>query len=77
MVIGGSRTDVLDRIQEALEAEANVISPFVPGRVKAEFKSGDDPVMEADRAVNRMLREMLLRDGEGWLSEETRPGNGG
>ena len=26
---------------------------------------------EADRAVDAVLRQNLLRDGEGWLSEET------
>jgi len=68
----GSRTDFsLDRIREALEAAASVMSGFVPGKVKADFKSGDDPVTEADRAANRVLREVLLRDGEGWLSEES------
>jgi myo-inositol-1(or 4)-monophosphatase len=28
-------------------------------------------VTEADRAVDAVLRQNLLRDGEGWLSEET------
>jgi len=36
-------------------------------------KGGDDPVSEADFAVDRHLRERLLaaRPGYGWLSEET------
>jgi len=63
--------EILDRIRDALEAAVSALSPFVPGKVKADFKSGDDPVTEADRAVNRVLREALLRDGEGWLSEES------
>jgi len=63
--------DALKRIGEALEAAARALKPFVPGAVKADFKSGDDPVTEADRAVNRVLHETLLRDGEGWLSEES------
>jgi len=29
------------------------------------------PVTEADLLVNRVLREVLLQDGEGWLSEES------
>lgn len=32
---------------------------------------GRGPVTEADHQVNRVLREALVRDGEGWLSEET------
>src|SRR5271166_3270155 len=63
--------EILDRIREALEAAGSTLSPFVPGNVKAEFKSDDDPVTEADRAANRVLREVLVRDGEGGLSEET------
>src|SRR5262249_9010027 len=34
-------------------------------------KAGHDPVTEADRAVDALLRQILLREGEGWLSEET------
>lgn len=33
--------------------------------------TGHDPVTEADRAVDAVLCQNLLRDGEGWLSEET------
>ena len=71
MVHAGSAGEILDRIRKALEAATRALSPFVPGKVKADFKSGDDPVTEADRAANRVLREVLLRDGEGWLSEES------
>jgi myo-inositol-1(or 4)-monophosphatase len=39
--------------------------------VEVEYKSGNDPVTQADRAVDAALRTALLRDGEGWLSEET------
>src|SRR5487761_15562 len=63
--------DALKRIGEALEAASDALKPFVPGAVKVDYKSGDDPVTEADRAVNRVLHETLLRDGEGWLSEES------
>jgi len=43
----------------------------VPGETAARRKAGGDPVTEADLAVDRVLRELLPRDGEGWLSEET------
>ncbi|MGD0696127.1 MAG: 3'(2'),5'-bisphosphate nucleotidase CysQ [Terriglobia bacterium] len=67
-----SITETLNRIREALDAAVIAISPFVPGAVKAEQKSaGRGPVTEADRASNRVLRKILLREGEGWLSEET------
>ena len=32
---------------------------------------GRGPVTEADHTINRVLREMLPREGEGWLSEES------
>lgn len=63
---------ILERIQEALEAAGTTLSSFVPGAVASSQKSyGRGPVTEADRAVDRVLREKLLQDGEGWLSEES------
>src|SRR5579859_1151423 len=67
-----SASETLDRIREALGEAVAAISRFVPGATKAEEKSrGRGPVTEADRVSNRVLRECLVRDGEGWLSEET------
>ncbi len=63
--------DVVRRIDEALEAAAQAVSGFVPGATRADYKPGQDPVTEADHAANRVLREILVRDGEGWLSEES------
>lgn len=63
--------DVVRRIDEALKAAAQAVSGFAPGATKAEYKPGQDPVTEADHAANRVLREILVRDGEGWLSEES------
>jgi myo-inositol-1(or 4)-monophosphatase len=63
--------DLVRRIDEALEAAAQAVSGFIPGATKAEYKPGQDPVTEADHTANRVLREMLVRDGEGWLSEES------
>lgn len=67
-----SASETLDRIREALAEAVTAISKFVPGAIEAEEKSGGrGPVTEADQVSNRVLRECLLRDGEGWLSEET------
>jgi myo-inositol-1(or 4)-monophosphatase len=63
--------EILCRIESALAAARIVFDRFTPGQIEAEYKSGHDPVTEADRAVDVVLRERLLRDGEGWLSEET------
>jgi len=63
---------ILVRIREALEAADTALADFVPGAVaSSEKSSGRGPVTEADRAVNRVLRDALLREGEGWLSEES------
>jgi myo-inositol-1(or 4)-monophosphatase len=66
-----SGEEILRRIKNALEAAVESISSFIPGAVAAEFKVGDDPITEADRTSNRILRKALNRDGEGWLSEES------
>jgi myo-inositol-1(or 4)-monophosphatase len=66
-----SSAETLERIHAALEAAREVLNRFTPGAIEAEYKVGHDPVTEADRAVDDILRKMLLRSGEGWLSEET------
>src|ERR1700741_3387083 len=62
---------ILHRIESALAAARVVFARFTPGAIEIEYKIGHDPVTEADRAVDFALRQNLLRDGEGWLSEET------
>lgn len=63
--------EILHRIEAALEAARAVFSRFTLGEIEAEYKIGHDPVTEADRAVDAALRQNLLRDDEGWLSEES------
>jgi len=64
-------SDILARIEAALEAARTIFARFTPGAIETEYKIGHDPVTEADRAVDAALRQILLRDGEGWLSEES------
>lgn len=64
-------TEDLERIGEALQEALAVLRRFTPGEVAARRKTGDDPVTEADTQVDALLRRLLPRDGEGWLSEET------
>jgi myo-inositol-1(or 4)-monophosphatase len=66
-----SGTETLGRIREALEAAVSAVSSFVPGTVKVHHTSDRGPVTEADSVVNEVLRQVLVRDGEGWLSEES------
>lgn len=66
-----SHAETLQRIQSALESARQIFARFTLGAIEAEYKAGHDPVTEADRAVDAALRKELLRDGEGWLSEES------
>ncbi len=66
-----SNTETLRRIEAALDSALKIFDRFTPGAIAAEYKVGHDPVTEADRAVDTALRKELLRDNEGWLSEET------
>ncbi len=66
-----SPSEALQRIEAALQAAREVLGRFTPGAIEAEYKAGHDPVTEADRSVDAVLRQNLLRDGEGWLSEES------
>jgi myo-inositol-1(or 4)-monophosphatase len=66
-----SYAPILERIQAALEASRAVFARFTPGAIETEYKIGHDPVTEADRALDAVLRKELLREGEGWLSEES------
>lgn len=63
--------EILERIERALEAAGGVFARFTAGEIAAEYKIGLDPVTEADRAVDEVMRQSLLREGEGWLSEES------
>src|SRR5215831_16198850 len=61
----------VERISAALEAARAVFVRFTLRAIETEHKIGHDPVTEADRAIDAVLRQNLLRDGEGWLSEES------
>jgi len=63
--------EFLHRIDVALHEACAIFEHFTPGKVATEYKSGSDPVTEADRQLDSALRKALLRDGEGWLSEES------
>jgi myo-inositol-1(or 4)-monophosphatase len=70
-MVNSSYTEILHRLEAALTTARGVFERFTPGAIEAEYKAGHDPVTEADREVDAVLRAQLLRDGEGWLSEES------
>jgi myo-inositol-1(or 4)-monophosphatase len=61
----------LKRIEEGLRAAGEILAELRARDLKIERKERNDPVTEADLRVDAALRELLPRDGEGWLSEET------
>ena len=67
-----ARVDDVERIRRGLLAAAEAVRPFTPGDVAFVRKEHrGDPVTEADHAADRVLREILPEEGEGWLSEES------
>jgi myo-inositol-1(or 4)-monophosphatase len=66
------RSDDLVRIETALLAAGNLLENFSAGAIASTRKVNLDPVTAADVALDRLLRELLVDIGEGWLSEETR-----
>lgn len=67
----GDRTADLDRIRRALAAAGALLAEYALRPLEVERKAGGDPVTEADRQADALLKETLLSPGEGWLSEET------
>jgi myo-inositol-1(or 4)-monophosphatase len=64
--------EIVERIRLALGGAREALKEFVPGAVDAEHKPGGrGPVTEADLVADRVLRDLLVRDSEGWLSEES------
>jgi len=66
-----SYAPIVERIRAAIEASRAVFARFTPGAIDTEYKAGHDPVTEADRTLDAVLRKELLGEGEGWLSEES------
>ena len=65
-------SDILKRIEKALTAGTEVLKDFTSGKIQSTLKDGGDPVTEADLLLDNVLKKELLRDNEGWLSEETK-----
>ena len=68
---GAARPADLERIETALNCAARVAAPLLERPCKIDYKENGDPVTEVERRINEVLYGMLVRDDEGWLSEET------
>jgi myo-inositol-1(or 4)-monophosphatase len=63
---------IVERISTALDAAAKVGLQFSAHSVTVDRKQErNDPVTEADRAIDDVLRKLLPRGDEAWFSEET------
>ena len=71
MAAEDDRRSDLARIDEALRRAGALLVELAGRPLDVQRKPGGDPVTEADRRVDALLRELLVRPGEGWLSEET------
>jgi myo-inositol-1(or 4)-monophosphatase len=59
------------KIKSALESAGKILEKYTSGKIASTLKEGGDPVTEADIELDGALKDILLDDGEGWLSEET------
>ncbi len=55
----------------ALDAGGEIYRSRSTENVRVHKKKGGDPVTDAELEVNQLLLEMLVQDGDGWLSEES------
>lgn len=67
-----SRQRDLQRILQALETAAVHLRSLPPRILRQKSSRPGDILTHADRDADRLLRKMLLRKGEGWLSEESK-----
>lgn len=61
----------LVKIEKALNAARQTAAKYTSGAIESQLKSGGDPVTAADVELNAVLRDILVEDDDGWLSEET------
>ncbi len=60
----------LERIVAALDAGGKIYRARSKGNVRVHKKRSGDAVTDVELQVNKLLFEMLVEDGDGWLSEE-------
>lgn len=66
-----SQSADVSRLKNSLIRASRLARTFSPENVSVEDKANNDPVTEADRALNELLFTTLVQPGDGWLSEET------
>jgi myo-inositol-1(or 4)-monophosphatase len=69
--VANNPLDLLERIVDALASTRTLFASFDRDRIEEMKKTGGDPVTAVDLEIDRILKQLLIRSGEGWLSEET------
>src|SRR5271165_2649440 len=70
MLTESQQRQYLIRIEKTLRAAAEIAARYTPDTCEVRDRGGRDVITEVDRRVGDVLRDQLLRPGEGWLSEE-------
>ena len=70
MLRESQQREYLERIEAALTRAAELAEGYAPGTFDIHDRGGRDVVTEVDRKISGILRKQLLRESEGWLSEE-------
>lgn len=65
------RQSDLPRIEDTLLAVAREVASTDMSRLEITRDRDGHPTTTLDRKINQVIHKTLLRDGEGWLSEET------
>jgi len=63
--------DDLRAVTDALAEAMRVVQRHAEQGVEVEYKEHGSPVTECDREVDALLRDMLPRGDDGWMSEES------
>ncbi len=70
MLTNSQESEYLARIHHALKTAYDAVKQFAPGTFAVKDNGGRDVITQVDRKVSDVLREVLLKPDEGWLSEE-------
>ena len=67
----GAHLRDVERMRGALGDAMALALQHAAAGVEVEYKDGGSPVTAADREIDALLRERLVEDSDGWLSEES------
>lgn len=63
--------ELLERVRTALARARDVYASFDAAEIAEKKNTDGDPLTRVDTALDSALKDSLLAEGDGWLSEET------